>query len=630
MGKTMPKSTVIYGQQHAVRVAAFTGANLAAIVSLVKDKVGPDVKINQSAINAAINQAKNHKKMKDAYVKIGVIDGDLILRCKEKKFFGDIEIDVVLVKGYKPKASKYEIVKLENQMKEIERAKQLQDDLLRRSTRPTPPSKPQNTPSLVKPEVPQVPQPQAPEKPKEPTREERLHKVMNTPGQDGQTMREKLLQAAEKGKKLGVGKGTQERLARQGLHPMDERYHGEVLDHQKNRYGRHLKPLKDVWDGESNVGMNFSQWLDEVEKRNTSVPGVAKALTLRNSDTGGLIVEEGGTAGGTMIYLDDEGRKPYEARASKGNLTGTHVASGEVIFVIGPDNKLYAGKKARAQAGKRGAFNHSSFFSGAPIKSAGTLKVAGGRVTQLSDLSGHYTPTPAMVMTAIRKIGGGDQAWLDEVRILVSNKDVGSGTEFLAGESQKRQTETWTKYSHGPKTTPWAEGVLKNGEDGAWLVRNNRTGQLTVSYRKGDDLKHVLVGELGKLGLERAKLIVPGKLPPERIQPQPPQPKPQAKPQEPTRPQPSTERIVSQLGQRNVEAIRKSPAFHGTMSSTQSNPLLSGKPVGSWLLRESQEGIMCFSEVEATQHLHTRITTDSIYRDILNKMNSRPDLMVKP
>lgn len=608
MGKTMPKSTVIYGQKHAVRAANFTGSDLNDLKALIRDLVGPEVKFPAAAVNKAISDAKNHKKMKDAYVKVGVIDGNLILRCKEKKFFGDIEIDVLLVPNYKPKASRYAVVKAQEEMEALERVAVEKEK------------------ERVRLEEERVQQEQAQRVQNEKlAKEKRLHEVMNTPNDQGETMRERLLRAAEKGKKLGIGKGTQETLASKGLHAMDERYHGEVLDHQKNRYGRHLAPLKKVWD-KVDAKMDFSRWLDEVEKKNTSVPGVAEALTLRNSDTGGLIVEQGGTAGGTMVYLDEEGRKPYEAKASRGTITGAHVTTGEHIFVVGPDNKLYAGKKARAQAGVRGAFNHSSFFSGAPIKTAGSLKVSGGVITELSDLSGHYTPTPAMVVAAIRKLGGGDTAWLDKVQIVVGGKPAGNGTAYLTGEAQVRQTATWSKYSHGPKTSAWAEGVLKDGDDGAWLVRANRTGQLTVSVRKGDDITHHLVADLGKLGLNRKLLIEPGKLPQPRVQMPPKQQVPQNPPPQQQTP-PRTQRQPPPV---DDNTFKQSPAYHGALNRVNAEALLNGKAENTWLLREGTGGLPVLSYVGKEGPVHVQINSDKFRQDVAGFIRRHSALAINP
>jgi hypothetical protein len=558
MGKTMPKSTVIYGQQHAIAVSSFSGSHVNNIIALLKDKVGPDVVdpiegTLRTAINRAVNAAKSNKKMKDAYVKIGLIDGNLILRAKEKKFFGDIEIDEVLIKNYKPKASQYAIKKVELEMAALEKAKEEQQKQERLKQ-------------------------EALEKEKaEKERQERLHKVMNTPDDQGETLRQKMLRAAEKGKKLGVGQGTQERLDRQGLQEMDQQYHGEVLDHQKNRYGRYLQPLMDVWT-KAEPGMNMSQWLDEVEKGNMSVKGVAQARDLESEELGGKIVQVLGTAGGLMIYLDDNTRKAYEARPAKGALSGTNVpASGDAIFVIGPDNKVYAGKKQRAQPGQRGAFNHSSFFSGGPVKSAGTIRLSGGKITDVFDLSGHYTPTRAMVATAVRKFGGGDEEWLKAVNVKVGSKTL-KGDVFLNEDADIKARQTWGKYSHGTMSREDAVKLLQAKDDGAWLLRYGSDGSFVVSARQGTKYNHVHAYLLGSLGLDRQKLVPPTE-----------------------KPAPST------LTPDQTAQLRLSPAYHGALNRVASETLLTGKPDGSWLLREGRGQLVALSFVAGGTVKHSLI-----------------------
>ena len=659
MGKTMSKSTVIYGQQHAVAVSSFNSSHVKQILNLLRDQVGADLVDPQVGtitrlINDAVGQAKSNKKMSTAYVKVGLVGSDLVLRCKEKKFFGDVEIDAILIKNYKPKAARYaEVKKKEGEQKSQQlkeqkqqaiqsekrnrrrqnqqliddfRQQQLkQQDEQREQEQEEPKQQEQRT--QVAP--PHVPVPQQQEPPKQTVTQEQetretesqdtlqeaqpskpsLSEVMNRKNDEGETLRDRILRAAQKGRKLGIGKGTQLKYQEKGLFVMDERYHGEVIDHQKQRYGRHLKPLKDVWDKSGGGGLSFSKWLDEAEKGNTSVAGVAEALTLRDSDRNEPILDPKGTAGGLMIYLDDEGRKDYEVTVSGGQITrkGGKVGTGtELIFVIGPDNKVYAGPKSRAGRGERKAFNHSSFFSGGPVKSAGTLYVSGSEIERISDLSGHYTPNTAMVQAAIRKFGGHSPAWLNQVQIIVGNKPVGTGAEYLGGhtnvrpkgsETQQQQTEAWEKYSHGLLDSHWAENVLKDGEDGSWLLRDNRNRALTVSYRKGDVVAHKLAAELGKLGLNRRQLIVPGKLPRPRFE---------------TRP-------------------RQSPAYHGKLETAAADDLLKGKPDKTWLLRQSSStNLAVFSRVDGTEIKHVRINNNQTYDEVARYMTANAGTALLP
>jgi hypothetical protein len=71
-----------------------------------------------------------------------------------------------------------------------------------------------------------------------------------------------------------------------------------------------------VWDDKAQGKLSFTDWLDAVEKNDTTVPGVTEARQVTNPEVG-KVVKEGGVAGGLMVYLDDDTRKGYVASASK-------------------------------------------------------------------------------------------------------------------------------------------------------------------------------------------------------------------------------------------------------------------------------------------------------------------------
>src|SRR5258706_6971466 len=219
MGKTMDKKNVIWGEQHSVSLASFSSGHMAAIVDLIQHNIGPKEKINHSLAQSAVLKAKANPKMKNGYVKVGLIGTDLVLRCKEKKFLGDIEVDAILVPKYRAKVAAWKIESVRLEMEKVEQAaaarekKRRDDEKLRREQA----------------EVQRV-------EDERKAKAARLHKVMNTPDAEGDTMRTKILRAAEKAQKLGVGDYAKGKLKAQGLTPMDERYHGEAID-PKNRYG---------------------------------------------------------------------------------------------------------------------------------------------------------------------------------------------------------------------------------------------------------------------------------------------------------------------------------------------------------------------------------------------------------
>src|SRR5260370_7725211 len=58
----------------------------------------------------------------------------------------------------------------------------------------------------------------------------RLHQVMNTPNEEGDTMRTKILRAAKNAQKLGVGDYATGQLKPQGLTPLHARSHTAPID----------------------------------------------------------------------------------------------------------------------------------------------------------------------------------------------------------------------------------------------------------------------------------------------------------------------------------------------------------------------------------------------------------------
>lgn len=73
---------------------------------------------------------------------------------------------------------------------------------------------------------------------------------------------------------------------------------------------------------------------------------------------------------------------------------------------------------------KKYSFNHSTFNAGKDVLCAGTLKVAQGRLTMLSNSSGHYKPTRANLHNAVRMLDGLG-ADISGLRVVVGEPDPG-------------------------------------------------------------------------------------------------------------------------------------------------------------------------------------------------------------
>jgi hypothetical protein len=287
-----------------------------------------------------------------------------------------------------------------------------------------------------------------------------------------------------------------------------------------------------------------------------------------------------------------------------------------VIFVIGPDNKIYAGQKARAKSGELGAFNHSSFFSGGPVRSAGTLHIQGGRIASVSNESGHYSPTATMIQTAVRKFGGSDGTWLDEVLVFIGRKS-SSGRVFLEGQYKKDQLEIWGKYSLGQLTETRAGQILESAEAGSWIVWHKGKKDLKLSHNKGGGLAHLPISELGNQGLDRKKLLTQDKLPKITSEPETTgKPKKQDKsaPPEPEK----------------LEALKNTVAWHANANSTQATKLVEGKPDGTFLIRPSSKGGIALTYVEGGSVKHALLDKVSNYEWYLQFARENRAKQVKP
>jgi hypothetical protein len=126
MGKAMDKKSVIYGESKSQPLSGWN--RWTDVQTLVASKVGPKETIAWSTAKDVVAKAAKNPKMADAYIKIGVIGSDLVLRVKEKKFLGDIEEDAILLRGYVAKAEAWE--KAEAEKTPMERGREIViDDL---------------------------------------------------------------------------------------------------------------------------------------------------------------------------------------------------------------------------------------------------------------------------------------------------------------------------------------------------------------------------------------------------------------------------------------------------------------------------------------------------------------------
>ena len=93
-----------------------------------------------------------------------------------------------------------------------------------------------------------------------------------------------------------------------------------------------------------------------------------------------------------VIYLEKEELKNYRVSFAMENgkivvkNCAGKILEAQLITVLGPDNQCYAGVK------RRGAFQHSSFFQGKSVRSAGVFIIRNGYLKGFCNSSGHYRP----------------------------------------------------------------------------------------------------------------------------------------------------------------------------------------------------------------------------------------------
>lgn len=169
---------------------------------------------------------------------------------------------------------------------------------------------------------------------------------------------------------------------------LHETYHSEVLDSQ-HRYGGVLYDLFEVWKTSKSTD-DFETWLNRVAA-GENVPGAEETMQQR------LVKAT------KVSYLGENQRKEYEMQVDKDGRISTqhdgvlHSANlprkVDYMFVVSPDNKVYIGRKEKDMF-------HSSFLSGGALKSAGLLTIVDGKITSVTDSSGHYKPDDGMMKLA--------------------------------------------------------------------------------------------------------------------------------------------------------------------------------------------------------------------------------------
>jgi hypothetical protein len=208
-------------------------------------------------------------------------------------------------------------------------------------------------------------------------------KVVEHNRQEEQKATESMQRGVSAAAKLGKG------VARGGK-AMVQNYWGEVI-HDASGYGRQLHTLMDIWKKGSHKD-NFNTWMNQLIE--------GKEVEGKNEIPKDFF-NEGKLEISHVKFLTEAERKNYEMHVDKkglistGNQTLPTSGIGRHIFVLSPENQLYVGLY------DRGTFNHSSFLSGGSVLGAGELLIKNGKITAITDKSGHYETSEYMLWKGV-------------------------------------------------------------------------------------------------------------------------------------------------------------------------------------------------------------------------------------
>lgn len=149
----------------------------------------------------------------------------------------------------------------------------------------------------------------------------------------------------------------------------------------------------------------------------------------------------------SVDYLQsDQERQPYLLAIDKGlikqagkpfdttQMSTAFSGAGSAIYVLSPDGLMYSGSH------KVSKFHHSSFLAAADAAGAGELKVTNGKISEISNKSGHYRPgIPQLVQTLeFLQSKGVDLADIKKVNVAgVSKTSKKSSLESWKGDAKE-------------------------------------------------------------------------------------------------------------------------------------------------------------------------------------------------
>lgn len=294
--------------------------------------------------------------------------------------------------------------------------------------------------------------------------------------------KEKFQRAASRAKQMNKG-------VSQGAKPMAQSYHVEVIDNQ-NRYGRVANHFLETWKQSSSKD-SFNDWMSKFEGGNIQELGLNNDQ-LDHLRSYGLIDENNVPSKISHVtYMDENQRKDFKLNIENGQLSTQHegklnTGSAPHIFVVAPNSRVYVGEY------HQGTLNHSSFLSGGAVKAAGEMVIENGKLTTITDKSGHYQTSPEMVINGLKvlKSQGVD---LSDVTLIMNahphstNPPVKhNASDYLESAVFHEKLQNEDNYV-GSMDTAKAKEALKNSPPGSWIIRYSENQGMYICTKKMTD-----------------------------------------------------------------------------------------------------------------------------------------------
>lgn len=209
-------------------------------------------------------------------------------------------------------------------------------------------------------------------------------------------------------------------------------------------------------------------------------------------------------------YLSDADRETFKMTIGRDGLlyqSGTLFnPAAECCFVLGVDNQLYIGPLIKGDpASGNKSFSHSSFFSGSPVKCAGTIPIGGlveGKLLLFSNFSDSYGRKPSIrhgIPTFVNGKKEMDRLYsaleksripnLD--RIVIQDEEVGSGNyrQYLSKYVGSYRKAKALDHFHLCTPEAAAHRLRVKGAIGSYIISPGKDSDLVITTRIG--LSHI-------------------------------------------------------------------------------------------------------------------------------------------